>query len=287
MVFLFGGTSVGKSPVTWNMAHAISRGISFFGLPTRQARVLYIDVDSPEQVAAARLRLIRDAHPNFWLYFTQPISIPQPTPEEVVELKAAREIVKPEVVFINTLRKVHDLDDKDSKTPKVVYSWWQHFFPNTALVFVHHPRKANTQQGGGDIAKRETFSGSMAWLNDAQVGLMLQKSKALSTPHWNGLRLYHVKSQATGLSRSLPLHLSKEDGVSLECPMFKELLTAYEVFHEHDGKQKGKIDAEVAQRLGVSEITARRRRMQIENGDFPNSARWLGRDDETGEDEDA
>ena len=276
IVFLFGATSTGKSPTSWEMARAIGTGQSFFGLPTRKGKVLYIDCDSPERVAAERLRMVEHPPSEVFFYFTAPLSIPNVGVEQMEELVKVRDMVQPDVVFLNTLRKVHDLDDKDSKTPKVVYSFFQYLFPNTALVFIHHPRKSQTGQGVVEV-KRETFSGSMAWLNDAQVGLMLQKYNA--PDGLSNLRLYHVKSQATQLVKPLPLFLA-DDGVSLSSPLFKELLCVYETFHAHYGKSKGEIDKVVAATLGCSVATARRRREEIEKGHFPGSRRWLGRDDE-------
>lgn len=276
IVFLFGATSTGKSPISWEMARSIGTGISFFGLPTQKGRVLYIDVDSPERVAAERLQKIPAPPEDVFFYFSSPLSIPNITPAETQGLVEARELVKPDVVFVNTLRKVHDMDDKDSKTPKIVYSHFTYLFPNTALVFIHHPRKAQTGQGVVEV-RRETFSGSMAWLNDAQVGLMLQKYK--DPEERANLRLYHVKSQATNIVKPLPL-LLHDDGVTLASPLYQELLCTYEMMHEMHGRGKGEIDNAVALRLGISPATARRRRAEIENGHFPTTRKWLGRDDD-------
>ncbi len=276
IVFLFGATSTGKSPCSWEMARAIGGGTSFFGLPTRKGRVLYIDCDSPERVAAERLQKVVNPPEDVFFYFTSPLSIPNVSLEQLEEIARIRDEVRPDVVFINTLRKVHDLDDKDSKTPKIVYSWWISMFPNTSLVFIHHPRKAQTGQGVVEV-KRETFSGSMAWLNDAQVGLMLQKYNAPDGR--SNLRLYHVKSQATQLVKPLPLYLL-DDGVSLDSPLYRDLYVTYETLHEFHEKGKGEVDKQVALRLGCSPATARRRREEIEKGHFPGSRRWLGRDDE-------
>jgi hypothetical protein len=266
ITLLWGATSTGKSPTTWEMAAAIASGKSFFGLPTQKARVLYLEVDTPEQVVQERIKA-RQPSSNVWWLFSQPLSIPYASPEQIELLVEASEAANPEVVFINTLRKVHDLDDKESKAPKLVYSFFQKYFPTSALVFVHHTRKAPTDPRA--IAQdKESFSGSNHWLDDAQVGLHLEKYDAPGGDH--NLRLYHRKSQVSALLKPIPLSLG-DDGSTLTSPLFEQLSTVYEWLAS--GKGEGMPAAEQDFRLGklleVSETTARRLRLHIEHGRFP------------------
>lgn len=280
IVFLYGGTSQGKSPTSWCMAKAIATGTSFFGLPTEKGRVLYIDVDSPERVAAERLRTEPNPPDDVFFSFQPPLSLDSLGGTEMQELLTIRDEVKPDVVFINTLRKIHDLDDKDSKAPKIVYGRLQQIFPGTALVVIHHPRKMPTQKGV-TTARSEGHSGSQAWVNDAQVGLKLERFRNASwDPRlFQSVRLYHIKSQASALYRPLPLLLDRADGYTLSCPLYDEFLTTYLMMGSLDGATKKEVDAEVGKKLGISESTAKRRRLSIENGLFPDTSAWLGRDD--------
>ena len=262
IVLLWGKTSSGKSPLSWSWARAIGSGEEWFGLPTRKGKVLYIEMDTPEVVAVPRIQKLESA-PNVWFLFTQPLSLPHPPPEE--QLKELREAaaLEPDVVFINTLRKVHDLDDKDSRAPKVVYSWFQSFFPLSSLIFIHHPKKvpSNPDHGGPDD---ETFSGSMAWSNDAQVGLRLE-------PHGKDLRLWLHKSQASPKVRPLPLRLA--EGVYLSSPLYDEMAQVQTILERMASAPASLRDAEIAKALACSPATAKRRRLLIEAALFPG--RWL------------
>lgn len=260
VTFFFGASSLGKSPLTWSMAKAIGTGTPWFGLPVRQGRVLYIDVDSPERVAAARLQQQVPAQ-NVWFLFSPRLSVQLDIPETEAMISHAREVVRPDVVFINTLRNVHDLDDKDSRTAKIVYSAFHRWFPNTALVFVHHPRKRPTHQNIKEDP-RETASGTLAFVNDAQIGIML-RSKNNKT---RTMELLHQKSQVGPLVGALPLTLGI-DGSTFTCPAWDELKIVYEIFNEEKLKNTpdSTIDKLVAAKLGFSPATARRRREYLES----------------------
>lgn len=272
---LWAKTSTGKSPVTWSMAAAIGTGKSFFGLPATPGRVLYIEVDSPEVVLASRIRKTVAA-PNVWFLTMKPLNIPDLREEELDQLKEAQEEVRPDVVFLNTLRKLHKLDDKDSTTPVTVYSFFQHLFPQAALVFIHHTRKAPTDTRMVENDK-ENFSGSMHFLDDSQVGLYLEKYEDREGRY--NLRLLHKKSQVSELIKPLPLNLSKEDGTTLTSPLYDDMLTAYTLLHE-SGAKGGDLDKIIGTALKCSDSTARRRRIACEDGSFPKSRHWMEREGE-------
>jgi len=256
------------------MARAIGTGTHFFGLPAKEGRVLYLEVDTPEQLAASRLRSSPPA-PNVWWEFMEPLSIPNVTPEQHSILREAKEIARPDVVFVNTLRKVHDLDDKDSRAPKLVYSFFRHLFPTSALVFVHHMRKTH-QDPKAVVDQKEGFSGANNWLNDAQTGLHLETFSG----ERENLRLYHVKSQVSATLRPLPLFLDTSAEAALSSPLFTELSGALDVMNdtliETGEVSSGVLDSLISARIGVSPSTAKKRRLDIEGRRFPGSRLFLG-----------
>lgn len=260
ITLFWAGTSLGKSPVTWAMAQAIGNGDPFFGLPTTQGRVLYIELDTPPPAIIPRINKLAPAK-NVWWYFAKPLSIPFVSTEHRDEFRRLREEINPDVVFLNTLRKLHDLDDKDSKTPKLVYSFFQNLFPSSALVFVHHTRKSPIDPKFAENDK-ESFSGSNHFLDDAQVGLHLQKFDGEK----ENLRLWHRKSQVSELLKPLPLKLEK-DGSTLSSPLFDELNYIITLFD--GGKKAPEVIKESALFLGCSESTARRKVNLVQNGLFP------------------
>lgn len=271
ITFLWGDTSIGKSPLTWAMASAIAQGQPFFGLPTKAAHVLYIEVDTPLHSLQPRLVKMPPA-PNVWWLVMDPLSVPFVEPSEMALLHEAREASQPKVVFVNTLRKVHDLDDKESRTTKVVYSFFRKVFPGASLVFIHHMRKRSQDPKALDHAK-EGFSGAKNWLNDAQVGLQLELRAR--GPEGLALLLHHRKTQVSEELRPMGLLLGS-DGTTLSCPMVAELeairgLMASPAAAALTGRA---LDGMLATRLGVSPSTARRRRLALQDGEYPGKGFW-------------
>jgi len=272
IVLLWGETSTGKSPLGWHMAAAVGAGTNFFGLPATQGRVLYLEVDTPQRLVHKRLSVL-PAAPGVDFLFLPPLSVPEVAPADLAMLEraAARNY---DLVIINTLRKVHDLNDKEPQTPKVVYSFFQHLFPGTALIFVHHTKKSQLVDGKHTTGKeKESFSGAMNWLNDAQVGLFLQRFEK-ETEGIN-LRLCHEKSQVSELLGYMGLFLDPRDGVSLSCPKFDRLFSVYDFMHSHTELKGVALDAAMAAAFNCHAKTASRLRHLVEDGVFPG-AKWLG-----------
>lgn len=280
IVFLWGETSTGKSPLGWHMAAAVGRGTNFFGLPATAGRVLYLEVDTPQRLVHPRLSCLEPA-PNVDFLFLPPLSVPEVSPTDLalLERAASRDY---DLVIINTLRKVHDLNDKEAQTPKVVYSFFQKLFPGTALVFVHHTKKTQVDANGAAGRAKESFSGAMNWLNDAQVGVRLGIYE--NEVEGINVRLTHEKSQVSDLYGPLGLYLSPVNGATLSCPKFEQLLKAYEFMNsdEAEGLTGTRLDDELAKVLGRSRSTALRCRHLVEQGQFPG-VEWLGRKDKGGE----
>jgi hypothetical protein len=264
------------------MAAEIGRGGHFFGLPVKQGKVLYIDVDSPENLLAARLSK-QAVVPNVW-FFIKPgqFGLPSPRKETEDELKEAQRGIRPDVVFLNTLRKLHRFDDKESGAPADVYGYFQDLFPQAALVFVHHSKKSQTDPKFR-VRQDESFSGSSHWLDDAQVGLYLQKYKDPEGKF--NIHLKHMKGQGTRKIKPLPLALSKDDGTTLTCPLYERMLRVYTLLNERDEKGT-ELDKIIAKDLGIAEITAYKYRNQVIHGRFPVTRHWMDKPmDEEDEDE--
>jgi len=273
ITFLWGETSTGKSPLGWHLAAAIGRGDNFCGLPAYQGKVLYLELDTPQRLVHERLKALRPA-PGVDFLFLPPLSAPQPQSADQAMLdQAAAEGY--DLVVVNTLRKAHSLNDKEPQTVAEVYSYFQHQFPGAALLFVHHTKKTQVDANGNHTRTKENFSGAMNWLNDAQIGLALQRHE--SELEGINLRLSMEKSQISQLYGPLGLFLDPKDGSSLTCPKFEQLYVAYELRHG-SALQGGAFDKELARILHKSESTAYRLRQIIEHGAFPG-VEWLGRKD--------
>lgn len=277
IVFLWGETSTGKSPLGWHIAAAIGRGDNFFGLPAWRGKVLYLEVDTPQRLVHERLSALPPVR-NVDFLFLPPLSVPEVAPEDLTMLQEAA-VRSYDLVIVNTLRKVHDLNDKEAQTPKIVYSFFQHLFPGTALVFVHHTKKTQVNPDGSSGRAKESFSGAMNWLNDAQVGLHL--SSYQNDAEGVNVRLNHEKSQVSQLYGPLGLWLNPENGAEMRCPKSEELTYIYQLMNE-SGLQGKELDVLISKRLNCSPTTAWRRRQEIEAGHFPGVG-WLGTKKKGGE----
>ena len=280
ITFLWGKWGVGKSPTTWWMAHAIGSGQEYFGLPTKQGRVLYLDVDSPETVALTRLKKIQPA-PNVMFCVRKPMMFPGQQVDQDRDMIDIRKEFKPDLVIFNTLRKCHDLDDKDSKTPKMVYSYYQSLFPKSALLFVHHDKK-DSPDPKAKVNPTESFSGSQAWINDAQVGLKV-------TPYHGkreNARIWNIKNQSAPrwpYFQPLPVNL-ENDGSNMTSARHEDLKAV--VAHLAKGMKGVVCDRQVAAARDISETYARSARILVEAGKYPGR-QWLekGTHGDQGEDD--
>lgn len=203
VILLYGKTSVGKSPLTWHMARCIATGEPFFGFPVARGRVLYLEVDSPKRIVRKRLAQLEPPPTGVWFEFLSPFNVLETNPT-VQRLATIGRELQPDVVFVNTLRKVYEGEDVRSDIPTRVYGRFQRLFSGATLVFVHHDRKSSGDPGRNPD---EDFSGHAAWLNDAQVGLHV-----VGTGN-NTLSLGHTKSQISETVE--PLHFTLEDGAVL------------------------------------------------------------------------
>lgn len=281
-VLLYGTTSVGKSPVMWGIAAAVASGKPFLGLPTRKTPVLIIETDSTYLSTKRRIARLKGPIPEdvHFLFFPG-LNIPGVKPEHVEAIVGALRDINPGLVFLNSLRKIHDLDDKDSKTVKLVYEWCDRMFGGRAVCFVHHERKNPTTADSRDVeVSRERFSGAMNWLNDAQVGLHLKKGKG---PEGSNLKLMHVKSQETELYRPMPLRLWP-DGTNLSNPTADKYNILQEFIDSHPGALMREVDYKVGLIFGCSDRIVRDMRSRLASGEYPGPG-FLGKQESEVEEE--
>jgi RecA-family ATPase len=272
ITLLWGESSIGKSPLTWQMAASIARGWGFYGLPVQQGKVLYIELDTPRDLIKSRIKLIENPpEEGLDFLFLPPLSAPTVHPDDLQLLKEAGEGGY-DLVFVNTLRKCHSLNDKEPQTVKVVYEFFQRIFPGAALVFIHHAKKSTFDQSGDSLGKsRESFSGAQNWFNDAQTAMQLLHRRNEHGGVATNLELRHEKSQVGRQYRALLLQL-KEDGTNFQVPMFDELQRTYDLVASGDWEGE-RLSTAIAAELGLGRTQAYARRKIVEEGRFPGV--WL------------
>jgi hypothetical protein len=266
VTILYGKSSLGKSPLAWALGLGLAAGVPMFGLGvSRSAPVYYIEVDAPGRLVRPRLKLLSDQFPPdipFYADWLQGrVDVLSPSLWLLKHFEGIQARRAPRLVIVNTLRKVFKASANDSEVPSKVYDAFRAFFPLAAILFIHHDKKSAAPQfkTGEDS---EDLSGSLAWLNDAQVGLHLRKNG----PTPGLLRLDHTKSNVSELHPPLILELFS-DGSHLSLHREKALAEAAAILALLDHTQPARqLDQQLAAQLGCSEATARRRRLEVESG---------------------
>jgi hypothetical protein len=207
ITFLHGKTSIGKSPLTWELARCISQGIPFLGWHTNVARVLYVEADTPAILVKPRLRLLPKPRGAWWIECIQDwgLDLANPGQRGVVGLRGLYDACKPELVIWNTLRSLTKADLSRGETVQAVYGLLRQCFPGSAHFIVHHNRKESTRPDTVDVPD-EDHSGSSGWRDTAQIVLHMRYRHA-------HLVLEHTKTQGSPKMSPLRLELA-EDGTT-------------------------------------------------------------------------
>lgn len=268
VVLVYGKFGTYKTPITFNMAVALARGEPLWGMNVAKAGpVLYLEADTPEEVILDRMQAILKAHEGESLDLDIAFQFPG-----VNIVAGSRGVGSPKdkafynelfqthrkrgykVVFIDALRGVHTLDDKESDTPHQVYEAATGLFPGATIVMVHHDRKSQPEET--EDMRTESFSGSQAWINHATVGLKIT--------HHNRERsevsLHHSKSQASELRETLVLRV--EDGALVQAVEEVTWNAVKGVLKMIPQATSGEQDEEIAKILKCSTKTAKRRRVE-------------------------
>lgn len=215
---MYGKSGVGKSPFSWGLADAVATGTSFFGMKTRRAPVLYIDVDTRWWVIQGRWRNA-GYQPSF--------SIAEGDAFDCLEgmwyfgnkvrelLMKTNETLHPRLVIVSTLAKIHPFEYANPNAPLQVYKRWQELFdPECAIFFIHHDKKTSNFSGEIDEdaayhMQREAFTGSQQWLDHCTTALHLTRTGG-------EYRFMVVQTKDQGSEKVKPFVVNLErDGVHL------------------------------------------------------------------------
>lgn len=205
ITFLYGKTTIGKSPLTWELARCVSLGIPFLGWPTTKGRVLYLEADTPKIVLKPRLRLLATPPGDWRIEFLVGQSLDLANPKNAIHdlLKRGRVLWgEPDLVVWNVLRHFYQGSSVSGEPVSAVYGAMRTLFPQAGHVVVGHDRKSPTNP---DAARHEDedFSGSSVWWDLATVGLHLIKRA-------DKLELHHTKSQASEQIKGITLDLDPD-----------------------------------------------------------------------------
>lgn len=264
ITFLHGRWGSFKTPIAYAMGAAVATGRPLWGLPVVKGRVLFVQVDTPRRVFFERARdlaglydVLDDPSAVYDLFLGYPgldllkahlgegSAGDRRMHHTLKELHARHQY---DLVVIDSLRPLHSRQDSDSDVPPLVYRAVQQTFPGASIVLIHHDRKSQADET--EDQARESFSGSQAWANHATVSVKIKR-----TSDTKEVTLFHHKSQAgPTLEAPLPLVMVGNLATS-EVDMIAKL--------EGSGLTGRALDAAIAEALGVTDRTARRKREKL------------------------
>lgn len=269
IVLLFGKYGVYKTPIVLNMAKAIALGHEeLWGLTVKQASpLLFVSADTPPRIVHPRMKkldlamcgsnldIALNAYPGIDV-----VNLQAPTEEarKARDLATMHKNRSYKVVFIDSLRAVHHLDDKESGNARQVYGALASIFYGATVVVIHHARKENAEDT--ESMADEGFSGSQALMNHATVGIRVVPQAVRK----GKVKLKHVKSQAGPLQPDLQLQIVDEKATCNSS--VTSISDVAEVMREALRKNLSmrETDTLIAERFGCSERTARSHRLKVE-----------------------
>jgi RecA-family ATPase len=176
----------GKSQLAFTMARDIINGSLFLDRhQTMFGRVTYLGLDMPLQQVQARIEdfshQIQHLERLQIAITTDPINIP----DMYVKGKSAQWVddiclFEPDLIIVDTLRKVHLLGDKDDRGAAFVYAGVRHLFgSHPTVMFLHHDRKTYMDNKG--LPEEEQAVGSGNWIDSADFGIHVKKRHSTVT----------------------------------------------------------------------------------------------------------
>jgi len=165
----------------------------------------------------------------------------------------------PNLVIIDSLRKVYAGEERDGEMPSQVYGKFREIFPEASIMFLAHDRKHVRQPDGRPAPSREEFSGHNAWANDAQSTMRVERVG-------QRIHLEHNKSQfSETLDEPLKLQLA-QDGITIIEPDTERVGQARKIMGENPGLSASALDNLIAEKLKTSTRNARRVRALAKQG---------------------
>lgn len=242
VTFIHGPKSVGKSPFIWTLARAVASGGRFLGMPTRQGRVLVVEIDSPKSAVQRRYKLIPDVPQGWFTLWGAAFNIFRTEHPLCAAMLEAAQKIDPNLVILNTLRKAHPYDDKESQVPSQFYRRFEELFPGAARIVVHHDRKPSAEANTPDHAQ----SGSEAWRNDAQSVIHLEKAGK------GRMKVSHTASQVSECLEPFTVYFVEGNSlIGLHNERDEMIVRVFQATEGSSGRQKAEAAAKTLAEMGI------------------------------------
>lgn len=150
LTLVVGKSGIGKSPLMYQAMLAVNKGIPFLGRNTRQGAILYVDCENSERQQHDILSQLTK-HLGVTLKGHESFRLRNLNSGVNVNIEAMIRDVRPEVVVIDPLNAIFpDIEQDNVTAGKALHTLRGWIAGNgCAIIGVHHPRKATSNDTGG------------------------------------------------------------------------------------------------------------------------------------------
>jgi hypothetical protein len=219
IVNLYGKPKTGKSFASLGMGIAISNGLedwNGFAVKTK-GNVMYLQIDTPEGEMFDRITKLKKANYDISkMYFADMDIAPYPynvlLPQHATWLKQQVELLQPVLVFIDTLREAHELDENDSTAMKKVINQIVHICRPAAIGLISHSRKDTAyNQMGSESDIMDEGRGSSYVSGRMDTIMKFSGKRASADKPFKGHMTY--KGRSKGADGKIPVTQEDETGL--------------------------------------------------------------------------
>ena len=149
-LMLMGPPKHGKSFIAWDIASRVAKGESVMGysMSNGPQKVLYLQLDTPEVLWTDRLKTFAACGvdlniPNLMMIHPADLQLPLLVTDArgKLDMRKAIEQSQCDMLVIDVLREIHQEDENDSTSMKVVFDALAPLTKDISVLLLHHTRK--------------------------------------------------------------------------------------------------------------------------------------------------